>query len=676
MSVAVLCSSCSRGSRIAEELVGKNVQCPYCFDVFEAVRDPDAAPPPEPPPARAAALVEPVVAEVVPNGEAAAPPPTPIVPPEEILTVEAVPTPTVKPFRPIRFVALITRDPDGALKGRMLAEVNADGLRLSRQEGRLSVLSPVGNAARHLGQNRLAVTVQGREVQMLVFKANARQERLARDIAAFLNGRRPSLNPHDYSAVWYLVVAALLPLGLPLLGIPLNLMNGAAGVALWLALGLGLAGAGLFLGLRSWHPGARFASIAGLVGAGYLFLFLAPPLGLAAPPRIEHWRTFTAPDGSFTLQMPTQTASGYWTPRADSAFYGNLGYTVYTSDLPYHQAAFSAACIDLNAAGVQVPDAAQLFDERMGDVVNRNNLSRGAVVSQKNFSYLNRYPAREFVLRGGRVNGTLTVRLILVSPKLFILSAAGADARAQERDARTFFESFTSPQAVQPRSPADLPGLLFYLPFEEGNGSNLAVDPQNRFRTANLINMGHVDGVRGKAVQFNGPNHRVDYDRVDGLQFPARGAFTFAGWLRTQGHQGTVLAQRRNGFPDVKFQVTLWNGALRVVLHTDNVGLDQPVILNGNRVVGDGRWHHFAVTRSSDGDLELFVDGLTQGSNRSLTSRDALTTDVRSLGCERVEANNAPWDPAHSYQGDLDEFCVYNRVLSLPEIQSLAGAGP
>jgi hypothetical protein len=509
---------------------------------------------------------------------------------------------------------------------------------------------------------------------MLVFKANARQERLARDVAAFLNGRRPSLNPHDYSAVWYLVVAALLPLGLPLIGIPLNLMNGAPGILLWLALGLGLAGACLYLGLRSWHPGARFASIAGLAGAGYLFLILAPTLGLAAPPRIEHWRPFTAPDGSFTLQMPTQSTSGYWAPRADSAFYGNIPYTIYLSDLPNHQAAFSAACIDFNAAGMQVPDSNQLFDERMWDVVNRNNLSRGAVVSQRNFSFLNRHPAREFVLRGGRVNGTLTVQLILVKPKLFILSAAGADARAHERDARTFFESFKSPQALQARSPADLPGLLFYLPFEEGDGSNVAVDPKDRFRTAALINMAHVvDGVRGRAAQFKGPNNqpisRVDYDQVGGLQFPDRGAFTFAGWLRTQAAQGTLLAQRRNGVPDVKFQVTLMNGALRVVLRTDNVGInDQALILtSGNRVVSDGRWHHFAVTRSSDGDLELFVDGVSQAANRTLTSRDGLTTDIRSLGCERVEVVNAPWDPAHSYQGDLDEFCIYGRALSLQE---------
>src|SRR5439155_18638618 len=113
------------------------------------------------------------------------------------------------------------------------------GLRLSGEGGALAlvpVASEAGEApAQYRGNNRVVVTVEGRPVEVAVRRWGSSQSRLARDLAAFLNGdsRVPAeaLRPHRYVLSWPLVLP-LLPLGIVALG---------WGSWKWAPLGVGLS---------------------------------------------------------------------------------------------------------------------------------------------------------------------------------------------------------------------------------------------------------------------------------------------------------------------------------------------------------------------------------------------------------------------------------------------------
>jgi multidrug efflux pump subunit AcrB len=93
--------------------------------------------------------------------------------------------------------------------------------------------------------------------------------------ASFSTGEPTRYEPQDAGAVpWYLVGAALLPLIIPAVAIPLHLLlGGLAGAALWGAMGACLAGACLAVVCRRrWTGLARALVVLGLAGLGFAVL--------------------------------------------------------------------------------------------------------------------------------------------------------------------------------------------------------------------------------------------------------------------------------------------------------------------------------------------------------------------------------------------------------------------
>jgi len=165
---------------------------------------------------------------------------------------------------PFDFKAAVKNDPAKLLKGQLQCCVSSHGLRL-QQGKKLDLLLPVGTAASCGDDGRLRVPIEGREVELTATSWALYPQRLARDLCAFLQGRRPPLVRHDYTIPPYLYVPAVLPLGIPVLTL---------GGALWAGLGFGLAGACTGIIRREqWPVAARVASVLGLSAAGYAVVF-------------------------------------------------------------------------------------------------------------------------------------------------------------------------------------------------------------------------------------------------------------------------------------------------------------------------------------------------------------------------------------------------------------------
>ncbi len=271
MFLEVWCTHCNVKLRVKEQLAGKSIRCPKCSGVFVAqdapLVEPDDSPAqhiqaPAPVPRPAAPRPAPGAVSREPLPAPKAPPPLPVPgrpkrprPADDEDEDEGL----VADFPAVEFNAMVKKDPEKAIKGVFKAKVTAEGLRLG-QGKKLNLVLPVGTPAQYLDGNKIALDIDGREVVFQIVKFGSYQARLARDLVAFLSGRRRVLYKASYGLEWYLFVPAVLPLGIPILTL---------GGMLPCAIGFGLgAGCLAIAQIESLPKGLRIALsiLLGLVG--------------------------------------------------------------------------------------------------------------------------------------------------------------------------------------------------------------------------------------------------------------------------------------------------------------------------------------------------------------------------------------------------------------------------
>jgi hypothetical protein len=87
-------------------------------------------------------------------------------------------------------------------------------------------------------------------------------------------------------------------------------------------------------------------------------------------------------------------------------------------------------------------------------------------------------------------------------------------------------------------------------------------------------------------------------------------------------------------------------------------------------------WHHVAVTRQSDGTVEMYQDGVLASRRASRDSNGSFTLKFGTLGWERYPHHRAGGrdELANKFlAGAIDEFAAFDRALTDREIARLAG---
>ena len=146
------------------------------------------------------------------------------------------------------------------------------------------------------------------------------------------------------------------------------------------------------------------------------------------------------------------------------------------------------------------------------------------------------------------------------------------------------------------------------------------------------------------------------------------GTITF--WVRSSGNtgpgsEGAIIFDRKN------------TGGDTIVIHDNGKLFVQPI---GGRqfesasVITDGVWHHVAYVYNqaaliSGGFTKIYIDGALNASSNSPTAWVWDTAQRIELG----QSHNTYWKRLN---GQLDEFCIYNRNLTDGEIASLAANTP
>jgi hypothetical protein len=213
-------------------------------------------------------------------------------------------------------------------------------------------------------------------------------------------------------------------------------------------------------------------------------------------------------------------------------------------------------------------------------------------------------------------------------------------------------------------------GLMMHWSLDEGSGTH-AGDASGSGNTGTITNRPTwVDGSRGKALQFDGVN---DYISTTSINNSGTNVLSVAFWLL------------QNSFTN--------NNRLAMEATTDSNGSTTGLYINPNssspcdglfsiNVRGNvglnkscydqpsaGYWHYYVITADkgqSVNESDLYIDGVLQ----TPTSRPSVSNNTNNFGDD-------PWyfmsrgGSSLFNEGKLDEFRLYNKVLSAKEVQAL-----
>jgi hypothetical protein len=209
-------------------------------------------------------------------------------------------------------------------------------------------------------------------------------------------------------------------------------------------------------------------------------------------------------------------------------------------------------------------------------------------------------------------------------------------------------------------------GLVAYYSMEKGQGQVL--------HDGALDNLGQIEGatwngsgqVGSDALSFNGSSNYVNIGKAGTysamtisvwLKWSASGSFQSAFGYADTGNSESVgiFVDNQN---DGGFSIAFDDGTNRNAVNTPSGGY------------GDGNWHHIVGTLSKSGTNTIYADG-TKINSASDGDPD-LGTISQSLDYY-IGAINLDDSPSDYFAGEIDDFRIYDRALSQPEIEALAG---
>lgn len=192
----------------------------------------------------------------------------------------------------------------------------------------------------------------------------------------------------------------------------------------------------------------------------------------------------------------------------------------------------------------------------------------------------------------------------------------------------------------------------FYLPFEDNAGTQLFTNLDHPF---DYVACGaacpqiETSGHSGSAATFNGAQNLIVNAGL------SNDTFSLAMWLKTSAANGGLFTVWDE--TETNYDRSLHLRAGLVCL--DLLGFNR---LCSSQKYNDNQWHHVVATVKAN-FMSLYVDGQLVG---QAPFRQPLLLDERVV---HIGGGNSQWA---GYVGQLDELMIFNRALSVLEIEELA----
>jgi hypothetical protein len=213
-------------------------------------------------------------------------------------------------------------------------------------------------------------------------------------------------------------------------------------------------------------------------------------------------------------------------------------------------------------------------------------------------------------------------------------------------------------------------GLVTYLPFDETNGTQFAMDVSGNNRYATLLGFENNQSIWeagriGNAIRFDGLNDHATVPATLGSNF------TVCFWIKTTSNAGNATATNWNGpiglvaGPLDSHALMLAGGKFRLWSGTSN-----RCRRNSNTSVNHGSWIHLSAARQHDyhtrGHMKIFINGNSDQSH-NIDGTNNNTGSVLHIG-------KTP-DGTTNFNGLLDDLRIYNRTLTNSEVQAVYNLG-
>ena len=106
-------------------------------------------------------------------------------------------------------------------------------------------------------------------------------------------------------------------------------------------------------------------------------------------------------------------------------------------------------------------------------------------------------------------------------------------------------------------------------------------------------------------------------------------------------------------------------GKIRMDIYNASTGTN----IIGSTAVDDGQWHHIVGVYDRDANGHIYVDGV-EDARGSISARAATITNADSFLIGRCN-----WNTGSDYQGQMQDFRFFNRVLTPAEVRALYATG-
>ena len=218
---------------------------------------------------------------------------------------------------------------------------------------------------------------------------------------------------------------------------------------------------------------------------------------------------------------------------------------------------------------------------------------------------------------------------------------------------------------------------IAYFEVGETSGTTAVDSAGNHDGTyTNGVSLGADGIVSGStAASFDGSNDFVEIPHSDDMLLD-NGTVTM--WFKADDLDGTdaLFSKDSSNFDDGgHITARVVNGELEVRLQSD----DERYYVSGGSVAED-EWHQITFTFGGDG-MQLYLDGELVDSDDytgglGTTSGDDGNHEPWTLGASQVASGNEVANNLRDhFDGELDEFAIYDHAMSADDIQSLYTAG-
>jgi hypothetical protein len=277
----------------------------------------------------------------------------------------------------------------------------------------------------------------------------------------------------------------------------------------------------------------------------------------------------------------------------------------------------------------------------------------------------------------------LTKISILISAAfLLILGLTFSSANARVVDDKVGPNSFSQigfeygasaaiPNAV-PVCSVDTPGMIGYWPMDDGVAATTFEDyiAGNNGSCTDTFCPASTAGIVETAFAFDGVDDGIDVSNFSEINWDSTDSFSIEAWVRippTETCEGNKVAVGRYGINSSS--VSWWLGCVLSDTENpaafslrDNSGFG--IRVTGTTSINDGEWHHLVGVRDGSGDDNMiYVDGVQENTSPA-TYGSSFATD-RTLNFGYMDVT-----PYYYFPGSIDEIAIYDRALTVDEIQN------